>query len=181
MKTFRYIVLFSFIFLTLFIGCTKKENNLSKKPQSVNYQERINEFVNDGLDFKLGESIGEIIKNLGNPKNIKVEKIKNVYYPDVIDEINKLFYNGLYVEIYKATEGNKEILTALSVMSYKFKVKWGLNVGASKDEIKKVLGNPSKDVDNVWSYVDSDGYEDEVRFYFKNDKVNKIEWSYYID
>jgi hypothetical protein len=43
------------------------------------------------------------------------------------------------------------------------------------------LGNPSKDVDNVWSYVDSDGYEDEVRFYFKNDKVNKIEWSYYID
>lgn len=183
MKTFRYIGLFGFLFVVLVIGCTKEKDQRNES-QGDNYQKRINEIVivNDGLDFKLGKSIEEITNNLGRPKNIIVEKIKNVHYPDeIIDEIHKLFYDGLYIEIYKATEGNKEMLQALSITSEKFKVKWGLNVGISKDEIKKVLGNPSKDVDNVWSYVDSDGYENGVRFFFRNDKVNKIEWSYWID
>jgi len=170
------------IFAILIIGCSKKEKTLPEEPQSDVYQERINRLVNDGLDFKLGDSVNEIIKTLGQPKDIKVEKERNVHYPnEIMDEIHRLYYDGLSIEIYKATEGNKELLQTLSVTSNKFKVKLGLNVGVTKPEIKRALGRPSKDRGNAWSYVCTDGYEHEVRFYFANDKVNKIEWSYWID
>ena len=182
MRVKLFIGISGFIFAALIFGCSKKERTLAEEPQNDIYQERINELVNDGLGFQLGDSVNEIIKHLGQPTDMKVEKRRNVHYPnEIVDEIHRLYYDGLSVEIYKATEGNKELLQTLSVTSNKFRVKLGLNVGVTKSEIKRALGRPSKDRDNVWSYVCTDGYEHEVRFYFANDEVNKIEWSYWID
>lgn len=182
MRVNLFIGIGCFIFAALIFGCSKKEKAVAEEPERGVYQERINQLVNEGLDFKVGDSVNEVINNLGQPKDIKVEKIGNVHYPnEIVDEIHRLYYDGLSIEIYKATEGNKELLQTLSVTSNKFKVKLGLNVGATKTEIKGVLGNPSNDSDNMWSYVRNDGYPDKVRFHFENDRVTKIEWSYWID
>lgn len=187
MFTIRVILLIGigiscFVFAILISGCSKKEKAETEESDRAVYQEKINQLVDDGLDFELGESVNEIIKTLGQPKDMQVEKIKNVHCPDeIVDEIHRLYYDGLYVEIYKATEGNKEMLQTLLVSSNKFKVKLGLNVGATKTEIKQVLGNPSNDSGGVWAYVYTAGYPDKVRFYFENDRVTKIEWSYWID
>ena len=171
-----------FVFAAVISGCSKKENVAAEEPDHAVYQERINQLVDDGLDFELGDSVNEIIKTLGQPKDIQVDKIKNVHYPDeIVDEIHRLYYDGLYVQIYKATEGNKELLQALSITSNKFKVKLGLNVGTTKTEIRRTLGNPSNDSDDMWSYVYTEGYPNTVQFYFENDAVTKIEWSYWID
>jgi len=168
----------------LISGCSEKERAVPEKAELDVYKERIEQLLYDRFDFELGHSVNEIIKTLGRPKHIQVEKIKNFHHPDeIVDEIHRLYYDGLYVEIYKATTDNKEMLQALSVTSNRFKVKLGLNIGTTKTEIKKALGNPSISSSNdIWDYGNpSGGYPDIVKFFFENDRVTKIEWSYWID
>lgn len=175
MRKFRYIAVFSFALLLFSF-------NRSGVSQANDFQKRVNQFIYDGLDFKLGKTRAEIISNLGNPENMEMKKVKNIHYPDeIIDEIYELFYDGLYIRIYKATAGDREFIEYLSITSDRFKIKWGLNIGSSKEEVKNILGNPIKEDSDVFTYEYTDGYPDHVYFYFRDNAVYRIDWEFWID
>jgi hypothetical protein len=143
------------------------------------FQSKIDQFIWDGLDFKLGKTKTEIIRNLGTPKSFKVRKIENQYDPEQIDEIYELYFDGLYVGIYKVTKDGKEIFLAITVTSDKYKVKLGLNVGSSKENVVKILGEPQdKDGENVYIYEDSIGFS-YVYFHFEEGILQKVNWVFY--
>jgi hypothetical protein len=167
------------VFLSGWVACNGRSSQESKIDK---FQEKVDEFVAEGLDFKLGKTKVEIVKNLGNPKTIRIQKVPNVHYPKyIVDEIHELFYDGFYIKLYKATETNKEMVEYLSVTSDRYKVKWGLNIGTHKNKVRNLLGPPLKKEKSVYTYQDRDGYPDHVYFYFRDDRIYKIEWEYYHD
>lgn len=168
------------IIVILSTTCLKQQHTDMRETTGEALQYRINQFVYGGWNFRVGETLAEIITNLGTPQSFKTEKVKNTHNPDQIDEVYELLYDGLFIEIYKVTETNKEFVTALSVTDDKYKMKWGLNIGSSRNQVKNVLGNPSEEKNNVYIYK-TDEAPSYVSFYFRNGTMYKIYWSFYID
>jgi hypothetical protein len=176
-------VLFLLVAL-LFTSLPSHGANDSDKDSSDNrseeFQSRINEFINDGLDFKLGKTIGEIKQALGQPQKSNIRKVENRHYPQ-IDEIHELYYQGLYMQIYKVSATRKEFITNISISSDRYKLKWGLNVGSQKSAVKRVLGSPDKNEKNLFEYCDDITLVSCVSFHFSNEIVRKVDWDFYSD
>lgn len=122
---------------------------------------------------------------MGSPKSVNITKIPNIHFPDQIDEIHELFYDGLSLEIYVVKHPDysgpdPSLLRGISITSNKYKVKYGLNIGSSKAAVKKVLGNPLTE-DHKFTYENTDGYANHVYFYFRNARVYRIDWHFFID
>lgn len=142
------------------------------------HQQRIDEIIYDGLDFPLGETKTEIIKNLGAPKEITETTITSRYRPDVNDKLFDLIYNGIETRIYHATADEKELVLRIIIESDQFKVKYGLNIGAGAEYVSGVLGEPPVKETDLYEYNDSNGFA-KLRFYFDSNKlVKKIEWNF---
>lgn len=181
-KIIRSVVIGAVVLLivTIFSISMKQQHAELKETTPEVFQSRISQFVYGGLQLIIGETVAEVTSNLGNPESFKTEKVKNRHNPEQIDEINELFYDGLYIKIYKVTETNKEFITDLSVTNDRYHMKWGLNVGSSNDEVKNILGSPSEEKHNVFIYR-TDEAPSHVSFYFRNGTVYRIDWSFYID
>jgi hypothetical protein len=142
-------------------------------------------FISEG--WILGKTRAEIVKSLGPPLQMKVEKLENGYTPGQINEIYHLSYEGVYVRIYKVSE--REFLTDITVTSSRYKMAQGLRVGDIKQRVIKLLGckyqplerpdlrvavpkieDGCKEKDNVctFEYTDTRSH---VYFSFKNNRV----------
>jgi len=167
--------------LTLDEDLTISDKNLGT-PEFIaaeisNHQQRIDEIIYDGLDFPLGETKTEIIKNLGAPQEIIETTIASRYRPDVNDKLFDLIYKGIETRIYQATADDKELVLRIIIESDQFKVKYGLNIGAGAEYVSGVLGEPPVKEANLYEYNDSNGFA-KLRFYFSSNKLVKIEWNF---
>ena len=96
------------------------------------------------------------------------------------DVKNVLFYNGLSIIIYRVSETGREIITDISVSTDEYKLKWGLSVGCTQDELKKQLGEPYEENNNTYVYQ-TDEAPSIVVFYIRNSNVYRIDWEFYYD
>jgi hypothetical protein len=157
-------------------------------------KEKINQFVYNGWEFKIGETETEIRSNLGIP-----EMEFHTYEFFLKDGPYLKFITG-------AREGDKESKVLISELildssaisdSDKYKVMWGLNLGSSKKKVKEVLGEPyeietKKTIrpgtmypkvdyckEEIWTYTDIEGPGNQVKLFFIDDIVHRIEWQLY--
>lgn len=122
-----------------------------------------------------------MIQSIGNPMKVETQKVENRHQPGVMDAIYKLAFDSLAVDIYDA--GGKEIMLYQKITSPKYKVKHGLNIGASKERITDVFGLPQEVNENklIYAYQDELGYETIIVFSITEDKISAIEWNFPID
>ena len=165
------------------------------------FQARIDEMIEAGLAFPLGKSRAEITASLGPPRAATVRKLRNQHDPTRIDELHELAYDGLRVLLYRITAEDREFVTDLSLTSAKYRVKWGLGVGSTKEAVRRVLGGgfgalaapdsriepPARgqrcaEVDGVCTYR-YDGFEQKshVFFSFRGGRVSRIDWTFEVD
>ncbi len=142
-----------------------------------NHQQRIDEVIYEGLDFRLGETKNEIIQNLGEPLKIVENSIISRHRPDISDKLYDLIYDGLETRIYYATADEKELVLRILIKNEKFKVKYGLNIGVTEEYIIGVLGPPSFKEKDLYEFNDSNGFA-KLRFYFDSSSLIKIEWNF---
>jgi hypothetical protein len=153
-------------------------------------------FIYQGWRF--GKTRAEIVKRLGTPLQTKIEKLENRYTPGQMDEIYHLFYDGVYVRIYKVSEvPEREFLTDVTVTSSRYNMAQGLKVGDTKQRVTKLLGckyqalrRPDLRVEVpelekdcaeennacTLEYTDSRSH---VYFSFKQNKVARIDWVFW--
>ncbi len=175
MVLFVTISLCRVFFLT---GCKSQDGIIYKDLED--YQERINEFVYDGYNFDLGKTRYDIIRTLGRPIRITEKEVDNIHDPAQIDNEYIFFYTGLSIRIYEVSRTGKEIVTGMSITSDQYELKWGLSVGCSQDDVKRVLGEPHEKKSNVYVYQ-TDGAPSSVFFFFRESKVYMVDWGFYYD
>lgn len=154
-------------------------------------------FIYDG--WRLGTTTDEIRNHLGAPMHLRVREVPNRHAPEQIDEIRQLEYDGLILTIYKVNdEARRELPISIAVTNPRFAIGWGLNVGTTKEEVRRVLGKASETPncessrrngnqiahpltgDCGWQYSDGEAGS-EVIFWFEDDRVYRIDWSFYVD
>ncbi len=140
--------------------------------------ETINDFVTRGWAFELGASLTDL-KAVGKVQREVVSTVKNRHVENQIDEIRELYYDGLYVRAYFPGKDHKRFLIEeVEITSPMFRIKHGLNVGASIAELKAVLGEPDETEGDIYSYS---GETDTVRFIVHNGVISKVRWELYLD
>ena len=55
---------------------------------------------------------------------------------------------------------------------------FGLDVGTSRADVERILGEPQEAEDSHLMYLYSDGYPDTVHFHLRNGRVREIEWNF---
>jgi len=140
--------------------------------------EAINEFASRGWAFDLGTSLMDL-KAVGNVQREVVLAVKNRHDENQIDEVRELYYDGLYIQAYfPAKDHNRFLLQEVEISDPRFRIRHGLNVGASVTELHRVLGQPDEIKGDVHSYS---GETDTVRFVIKNGVITKVKWELYVD
>ncbi len=169
--------------IVLGAGCIGRGPQPAKirEPMPADYPTRIDQFVHNGWNFKMGKTAAEIKKNLGRPLLSSRRAVENIHYPERTDEIYELGYSGLAVTIYRVTETQKEIITDVAVTSGRYRLKWGIKVGSPIEDIQKNFGYPTEEHEGVISYETGEEAPSSVSFFFRNGVVYKISWSFYID
>ncbi len=146
------INIFGLLIIALMILGLKTNQNEIKEEEvktSEKFQSRIDEIIYRpyNLEKSYNVTVEYIIRQLGAPTNIKVKKIKNIHNPEITDNIYYLYYDGLYLIIYKGLY--KGFVSYISTTSDKYKLKWDLKIGSSKDNILRILGSPIKQEEYV--------------------------------
>ena len=121
-----------------------------------------------------------VISSLGKPIRSVTKQISNKHH-DTNDELTYLYYSGIEILIYttKGLEHNWSKVTKVIIYSKNDKLPHGLNIGASKTSIIKILGNPHQIHNNKWYYFASDGEPHlQLIIELKSEFVNKLSWSY---
>lgn len=166
--------------LTLDENSTTSENREASELVTSNvfsYQQRVDEVIYEGLEFHLGETKNDIINNLGEPLEIIEKSVASRLRFDLNDKLYDLIYEGFEARIYHAITDEKELVLRIIIKHDKYKVKYGLNIGVTKEFVQGVLGPPAIKQDNLYEYYDSNGFA-KLRFYFKDSSLTMIEWSF---
>lgn len=148
--------------------------------RTVAQQQRVDRFIADGRDFTLGNTREEIIANLGEPKKETVANIKNRHNPNQTDKYYTLEYDGLTVEIYHVTASDRQLLDSVTITDAQYPVKYALGIGTTGTHVTEVLGPPNERSGNISTYQDEQGLN-RVLFTISKNRVNRIEWDYYVD
>jgi hypothetical protein len=170
----------------LFFGCLNdKKGDAGKIIPSPGVEgqktENIDRFMREGPAFPVGATLAEISKNLGSPLKKTVEERQNVHNKNQTDAIYKLFYGGLYLEVYHVTDLNRDLVLLLEVTGDRYPVALGLGVGAKKEKVRSVLGRPNEEKPEQWRYFASDLVMGAIEFGFQNESVSSIRWYYSVD
>jgi hypothetical protein len=154
-----------------------------EKPAAIVDQksEQVDHFMRHGPAFPIGDSLAEIERNLGKPLKKTVIKQQNIHDKTQIDEILKLYYSGLYLEVYHVTEMKKDITLFLEVTGDQYPIAYGLGIGASRQKVRAALGTPNEQRSDLWRYFGSDFVMGTFEFVFHNDRVSAIRWHFTID
>ena len=137
--------------------------------------------VENGL--LVSDSRREAANRFGRPDSSAVRPVTNRHIPSQTDSIVDLFYPGLHLTYYVVGEGKKEFLQTAMVSDNRYLKYPELGIGTPEATILRSLGDPGSREPGKYRYdcVRCIGAESPVYFYFGRGKVQRIEYSFYVD
>ena len=91
--------------------------------------------------------------------------------PEPVDE---LIYPGVVVDVSRRTTTVRRV----EISAPRFTLPRGLGVGVARARVEAVLGEAQLVSDASVLYLDADGFPNTVEFHFRDDRVQRIEWSF---
>jgi hypothetical protein len=148
-------------------------------PQSVDSLR--DDFVEHGL--LVADSRNKVARQVGQPDSIVGQSVINRHNPVQTDSIIDLFYHGLHLTYYVVGEGGKEFLQTAMITDNRYLKYPQFGIGVPEGVVLRSLGEPSERVMGKVRYdcMRCIGAERPVYFYFNRGKVQRVEYSFYLD
>ena len=120
-----------------------------------------------------GRTAPEVERRLGPPLDAQPGAVASYLDPADLRPTRKLTYSGLVIDVL-ATGKVRRIRIATPGWGLPF----GLDIGSSRDEVERVLGEPQEATDRYLMYLYSDGFPETVHFHLRDGGVRGIEWNF---
>ena len=162
--------------LLFIVAACKVSNKVAEVPvQPV----AVEDFVNEPFGF--AETVKNFHKSFPGLKETRVLR-KNVHYPEKSDTIYKLYSRKSSVMIYK-THFNREMLLGGVILDKRIKLRNGITVGASREEVQEAFTNLPKGASSTDTLkISSEADLRTLKFVFDyKGKVKRISFSGYVD
>jgi len=138
-----------------------------------------------GAGRQWGATERAIRRTLGEPDKVTTEPFQNQHDSTKTDTILHLQYRDVTVALYRVTESRADILLQVILSRAGRRLPFGIDVGARKEDVVAILGSTRESLDDdrneTLEYqgpMESPGV---VRFVLRRDRVQRIEWVYFID
>jgi hypothetical protein len=94
--------------------------------------------------------------------------------------LDELAYPGLVVEVSDGRIRRVRMTATKHEPGGPWGLPFGIAPGVARREVEAVLGEAQETTDSLALYVYSDAYPDTVIFHFRDDRVYRIEWTYWV-
>lgn len=187
----------SILLLLLFLGCPPADRDdvdpalpedvETPDPEDVTDDERarrMDEVMQEGRG--LGESASAIEDRFGAPSDVVRTDTTNPH-TGARDEIIRLEYPGLTFELYRVTEDPRDLLMKSVVADPETSQGLQFPIGTPMGAVRANLGEPVRerspedDVVVLTYETMGIGPEEYVTFHFREGRLEKMEWDYYVD
>ena len=199
-STFRALRIAAVVALVVITGCSKDredqrgvargnvsrpelrssaDTTLTSPPQSIDSLR--DDFVEHGL--LVSDSRLQVAVRLGQPDSTAAHSVINRHIPSQTDSIIDLFYPGLHLTYYVVGEGKKEFLQTAMVSDNRYLKYPQLGIGTPGVTILQSLGEPGNRESGKYRYdcARCIGEDSPAYFYFDRGRVQRIEYSFYLD
>jgi hypothetical protein len=120
-----------------------------------------------------GRTGADVERTLGPPGATEAGRVPSFRDASVFRPARRLVYPGLVLEVLETGR-----LRRVRIGAPGWGLPFGLDVGSSREEIERVLGEPQEAADSHLMYLYSDGYPDTVHFHLREGRVRGIEWNF---
>ena len=140
------------------------------------------ELVQHGLLVPIAPR-AEVAAQLGPPDSSRAAPVANRHDPRQTDSIVQVHYPGMRLEYYVVTAGPGEMLSSAHVRHNRYLRYPSLGVGARREDVLRVLGDPGAAADTTFTYDCRScmGAESPVIFHLTGGRVQEVEYSIYVD
>jgi len=154
---------------------------LSLAARTPEQQRRVNAFTEQGWASRLGRRGIQTIRELGPVKREKVTLVQNPHVDGRTDEIREFFLVGLYVKaLFPGRQHNAYLLQEVEITKPRWRAKYGLNLGTTREAVEEKLGQPDGEQDGFLEYFHSMGIGT-ARIYLESERIVKLEWEFRAD
>ena len=126
-----------------------------------------------------------IRRTLGAPDRVSAEPFQNQHDSTKTDTILRLVYRDLTVALYRVTDSRADILLQVVLSRAGRRLPFGIDVGNRKEDVVAILGATREGLDDdkneTLEYQETMESPGVVRFVLRRDRVQRIEWVYFID
>jgi len=132
-------------------------------------ERKVDRFIFDGFDFDFGSISISQAEKLGKPLKIEESETQGLENSSEKDYFFKLCYDGLSINLMNPYYRDRDVLVVdeIVVTGKERRMKYGLGVGSSRDDVLKALGLPFIDGKKRLTYISSgfkyDGAADRSR------------------
>jgi hypothetical protein len=120
-----------------------------------------------------GRTAAEVERTLGPPLRAEPGAVATYRDPAVFRPTRRLTYPGLVIDVLPTGR-----LRRVRVATPGRGLPFGLDVGTSREDIERALGEPQDSGDTHLMYLYSDGYPETVHFHLREGRVRGIEWNF---
>lgn len=121
---------------------------------------------------------------LGAPDDVSAEPFQNQHDSTKTDTIIRLKYRDVTVALYRVTESRADILLHVLLSRAGRRLPFGIDIGTRRDDVVAILAPTREGLDGELETLEYQGPMDSpgvVRFMLRRDRVQRIEWVYFID
>jgi dienelactone hydrolase len=160
------------------VGFLASHQMLSLAARTPEQQHRVNEFTENGWASKLGTRGLKNLRQLGTIKRERVILTENPHVRGRKDELREFTFDGMVVRaLFPGRAHDAYLLQTVEITKPRWKLKFGLGVGASRDLLLQTLGQPDGERAEYLEYFHSMGIGT-ARVYLQDDRIVKIEWEF---
>jgi hypothetical protein len=120
-----------------------------------------------------GRTRAEVEARLGPPVRASSRPVVRPGVPGA-RAVEELEYAGLVIETSDGRVRRIRMTVSGHVLPF------GVAIGTPRGQVEDILGEPQQATDTLSLYLYSDGYPDTVTFHFRDGRVHRIEWTYWV-
>ncbi len=133
---------------------------------------RVDEFIGAARGL-LGRTATDVERRLGPPRAVAPGAVPSYRDRRVFRVTRRLSYDGLTLEVLDTGRVRRVRLERAGLG-----LPLGLDVGATREDVLRALGEPTQADAGQLTYLYSDGFPDTVRFELRDGRVRGIQWDY---
>lgn len=137
--------------------------------------------IQAGIDRPPGTDSLAVLDRLRPPLRVEREPHKNRHVRGQVDTLRTYVYHGMEVTVYDVAGDPKEIMERLTVVDSSYRTEKGLRVGLSKEEAEALLGPPDQAQGDSLVYELGTPVPNFLRVSFEQNRISRLEWSFYVD
>jgi dienelactone hydrolase len=154
---------------------------LSLASRTPEQQHAVNDFSEHGWASRLGARGIKSVRQLGTIKRERVVLADNPHVRGRKDELREFTFDGMYVRaLFPGRAHDAYLLQEVEITKPRWRVKYGLNVGATRDEVLQALGQPDGEKPEFVEYFHSLGIGT-ARIWLVDNRITKLEWEFRAD